>query len=847
MSLGVDVSKLYTNMIMAASTTDPVQKKMVYSYLITYAQEKSDLALLCINTLQADCRDQEPMIRALALRSLCSLRMKNICEYALDPLRGLTNDRSSYVRRTALLAWVKLYSFQPNTIQDHEPQLLDNILSMVNDQDSQVVVNALHALQEILSAVVNNIEQQYIAKNNEDVNGDNPVEVDIPFGLNPDLLQERGVHYYINQNLMLALFNRFNTIPEWGQSYILELATHYVPADEEESFGILNILDPLLSHNNTAVVLSAIKLFIHLARYLPDLAEQVYDRIRTPLITALLVSPMELAYVVLSHIKVISIKAPHVFANDFRYFFIRYNDILSVKVLKLEILSLIATAETASFIIDELREYVYDADEEVTRSAVNGIGTIAILAPSALDQSIDILLQLLELKRDSLANYVAVVCADLLRKYPQKYPDIVPSFQMLLQDRDLTSLASGWSGYRGASSGHSNSTTAGASGQKVSAVFDSKNSASQDTTAICSIVWMLGEFGQDIKAAPYVLETLIDSLIEAVEEVKNAPVVPSDNGSKSLDVLDSKVMTIVTGDVQQHLLVACMKLVFKRPAEIQAMLGRLFDVLLSPDHSVGSGVEHLIDVPTKQQALIYYRMLASSVSETAKLFLTKPQQIAHHFWEFEALHDETSAQSSYLLTEFNTLSTIYFIPQSAFTKLHKGQVYKDEEEAAVQEAANTPQNDTTNNFNTSGTHHEVVHESPDVGGLQQDLVPAGPTPYTEYEMEPSDFQDLWGDAASNGLEEFQVDFEIGAHHIDMEAVEERMTQKHIYSVASGQEDDGRYKLYTYAIITEADESQIVFLLELLINPSTSACDATIKTNGDQDQVGALLNNILESF
>eukprot|EP00461_Guttulinopsis_vulgaris_P004477 UN04479 len=222
MSLGVDVSKLYTNMIMASSTSDPVQKKMVYSYLINYAQEKSDLALLCINTLQADCRDQEPMIRGLALRSLCSLRMKNICEYALDPLRNLMQDRSAYVRRTALLAWVKLYSFQPQTIQEHEPQLLDSIYAMINDNDSQVVVNALHALQEILTSVVNSIEQQYIANNNKNGGDDENanVEIEIPFNLNPETLQERGIYYYVNQELILTLFNRFNTIPEWGQSYI---------------------------------------------------------------------------------------------------------------------------------------------------------------------------------------------------------------------------------------------------------------------------------------------------------------------------------------------------------------------------------------------------------------------------------------------------------------------------------------------------------------------------------------------------------------------------------------------------------------------------------------------------
>jgi hypothetical protein len=44
----------------------------------TSAQE---LALLAINTLLKDCRDDDPTIRGLALRSLCALRVPNLLEY----------------------------------------------------------------------------------------------------------------------------------------------------------------------------------------------------------------------------------------------------------------------------------------------------------------------------------------------------------------------------------------------------------------------------------------------------------------------------------------------------------------------------------------------------------------------------------------------------------------------------------------------------------------------------------------------------------------------------------------------------------------------------------------------
>ena len=63
------------------ATKDHVVKKMVYLYICTYAAVHPELSLLAINTLQKDCRDEDPMTRGLALRSFTSLRLPNITEY----------------------------------------------------------------------------------------------------------------------------------------------------------------------------------------------------------------------------------------------------------------------------------------------------------------------------------------------------------------------------------------------------------------------------------------------------------------------------------------------------------------------------------------------------------------------------------------------------------------------------------------------------------------------------------------------------------------------------------------------------------------------------------------------
>jgi AP-4 complex subunit beta-1 len=74
MTLGIDMSRLFTEMIMAVATHDLVRKKLVYLYICNYAESHSELSLLAVNTLQKDCNDQDPTIRGLALRSMCSLR-----------------------------------------------------------------------------------------------------------------------------------------------------------------------------------------------------------------------------------------------------------------------------------------------------------------------------------------------------------------------------------------------------------------------------------------------------------------------------------------------------------------------------------------------------------------------------------------------------------------------------------------------------------------------------------------------------------------------------------------------------------------------------------------------------
>jgi hypothetical protein len=81
LTIGIDMSPLFSDVIMNAHTKDMATKKMLYHYLTHYAQAKADLALLTVNTLQKDCRDEDPVVRGLAVRSMASMRVPDLVEY----------------------------------------------------------------------------------------------------------------------------------------------------------------------------------------------------------------------------------------------------------------------------------------------------------------------------------------------------------------------------------------------------------------------------------------------------------------------------------------------------------------------------------------------------------------------------------------------------------------------------------------------------------------------------------------------------------------------------------------------------------------------------------------------
>lgn len=111
MTLGLDVSRLFTEMVMAVETKDIVVKKMVYFYLGNYAKSNPEMALMTCNTLNRDCDDEDPMVRGLALRSITGIRLPEMAEYMVEPIKRGLQDVSPYVRKTSVMVCIVVYCF----------------------------------------------------------------------------------------------------------------------------------------------------------------------------------------------------------------------------------------------------------------------------------------------------------------------------------------------------------------------------------------------------------------------------------------------------------------------------------------------------------------------------------------------------------------------------------------------------------------------------------------------------------------------------------------------------------------------------------------------------------------
>uniref|UniRef100_A0A8C8A9R7 AP complex subunit beta n=1 Tax=Otus sunia TaxID=257818 RepID=A0A8C8A9R7_9STRI len=342
MTVGKDVSALFPDVVNCMQTDNLELKKLVYLYLMNYAKSQPDMAIMAVNTFVKDCEDPNPLIRALAVRTMGCIRVDKITEYLCEPLRKCLKDEDPYVRKTAAVCVAKLHDINAQLVEDQG--FLDTLKDLISDSNPMVVANAVAALSEIA--------ESHPSSNLLD--------------LNPQSINK----------LLTAL----NECTEWGQIFILDCLANYMPKDDREAQSICERVTPRLSHANSAVVLSAVKVLMKFMEMLSkdlDYYGTLLKKLAPPLVTLLSAEP-ELQYVALRNINLIVQKRPEILKHEMKVFFVKYNDPIYVKLEKLDIMIRLASQANIAQVLAELKEYATEVDVDFVRKAVRAIGRCAI-------------------------------------------------------------------------------------------------------------------------------------------------------------------------------------------------------------------------------------------------------------------------------------------------------------------------------------------------------------------------------------------------------------------------------------------------------------------------------------
>ncbi|KAF7323774.1 AP complex subunit beta [Mycena kentingensis (nom. inval.)] len=407
MTVGKDVSGLFPDVIKNMQSDDLEQKKLVYLYLMNYAKAQPELVILAVNTFVKDAEDPNPLVRALAIRTMGMIRAEKIIDYLSGPLSKALRDGHPYVRKTAALCVAKLYDLKPELVLENE--FLEQLRDMINDSNPMVVANTIAALSDIHATA-------------ETLPPDSAAAA-AKFEITPEVV-----------NRVLIALPEAN---EWGRITLMNILTRYTPVDEKESERICERIVPQLQHGNVSVVLAAVKVvMIHMHGVnREDMVKQLVRKMAPPLVT-LLSSPAEVQWVALRNINLLLQKRPEILSNELRVFFCKYNDPLYVKLEKLDIMIRLGSENNIDALLSELKEYASEVDVDFVRRSIKAIGQTAVKIEAAAERCVNVLVELISTKVSYVVQEAVVVMKDIFRKYPSTYEGVIPTLCENLEDLD---------------------------------------------------------------------------------------------------------------------------------------------------------------------------------------------------------------------------------------------------------------------------------------------------------------------------------------------------------------------------------------------------------------------------
>mmetsp|Transcript_27495 Transcript_27495/g.38256 ORF Transcript_27495/g.38256 Transcript_27495/m.38256 type:complete len:840 (+) Transcript_27495:106-2625(+) len=466
MSKGRDVSGCFPDVVKLVVCQNLDVKKLVYIFLVHYAELQPDNALLAINRFQRELNDPNQLIRAQALRVMSSIRLKMITQIVVMAIQTAAGDISPYVKKTAAHAIPKVYSLD----RDHKDALVDIIGVLLNDKNPNVVGSAVNAWTEVCPDNFEIIHKNFRKICNLLAQTDEWGQVSIVNMLcryarvqfvDPDAKKKK------TKDVGSGEENEREEEEEEEEDYDFLMA----PKMDPDHRLLLDVTSSLLQSRNSAVVLAVATLYFYCA---PD-SEVV--RVGRPL-TRIAKGNPEAQFIVLQNIASMAAKRPGIFSSYANEFFVHSTDPLYVRKLKLEILTYLAGEGNINSILRELDSYVHREESSFVVDAIQAIGKCAMQISDVTESCMYGLMALIQNGSDMVVSESVIVLKKLLQHHTEGHGNLVTHLAKILP-------------------------------------------TIKDPNAKASIIWVIGEYNEHVRLlAPDILRVLAKSFPDEKDEVK---------------------------------------------------------------------------------------------------------------------------------------------------------------------------------------------------------------------------------------------------------------------------------------------------------------------------------------
>ncbi|XP_053824930.1 AP-3 complex subunit beta-1 isoform X3 [Vidua chalybeata] len=418
---GKNASELFPAVVKNVASKNIEIKKLVYVYLMRYAEEQQDLALLSISTFQRALKDPNQLIRASALRVLSSIRVPIIVPIMMLAIKEASSDLSPYVRKNAAHAIQKLYSLDP----EQKEMLIEVIEKLLKDRSTLVAGSVVMAFEEVCPDRIDLIHKNYRKLCN--------LLVDV---------EEWGQVVIIH---MLTRYARTQFLSPWKVDEVVDeySENNFYESDEEQKEKdqklktvytmdpdhrlLLRNTKPLLQSRNAAVVMAVAQLYWHLA---PKSEAGIVSKS----LVRLLRSNREVQYIVLQNIATMSIQRKGMFEPYLKSFYVRSTDPTMIKTLKLEIMTNLANEANISTLLREFQTYVKSQDKQFAAATIQAIGRCATNITEVTDTCLNGLVCLLSNRDEIVVAESVVVIKKLLQTQPAHHGEIIKHMAKLLDN-----------------------------------------------------------------------------------------------------------------------------------------------------------------------------------------------------------------------------------------------------------------------------------------------------------------------------------------------------------------------------------------------------------------------------